>query len=277
MTDDKVAILLTTYNSSKYLKIQLDSIIAQTDVNWQLYIRDDGSSDDTLRLIDAYVANHKNITFLKDQYSNMGAMNSFMHLLSVVEAKYYMFCDHDDYWLETKIELSKNAILSLDKLHPNTPLVVHTDLCVVDDNLTVKHNSFWKYSRINPDLLTNKEFMQVFNCVTGCTMIFNAQAKAVSFPYPKNAPMHDWWVALRTIQTGIVQHLNTPTILYRQHENNEVGARDINGRYFWNKLLGIRDTLEGHRKQLSFLKSIKGHSVFKYYYYKIAYTILRNK
>jgi glycosyltransferase involved in cell wall biosynthesis len=277
MLDEKVAILLTTFNSSKYLEIQLDSIIAQTDNNWRLYIRDDGSTDQTVDIINEYVANHDNITFIRDQHQNMGAMASFMHLLSVVEAKYYMFCDHDDYWLENKIELSKNAILKLDELHPNTPIVVHTDLYIVDDNLTIKHNSFWKYSRINPNLLTNKGFLQVFNCVTGCTMIFNAKAKDVSFPYPKNAPMHDWWVALQTIQTGIVQHIDTPTILYRQHDNNEVGARNINGKYFWNKLLQIRETIGGHQKQIAFLKSIKGHSIYKYYYYKIAYTILRNK
>lgn len=277
MIDETVAILLTTYNSSKYLKIQLDSIIAQTESDWHLYVRDDGSTDDTLNIIKGYVAKHRNITFLRDEHSNMGAMAGFMHLLASVEAKYYMFCDHDDFWLKNKIEISITEMMKLDKLHPDTPIVVHTDLHVVDDNLAIKHNSFWKYSKINPNLLTNKEYMQVFNCVTGCTMLFNQEAKAVSFPYPKNAPMHDWWVALRTIQTGIIKHIDTPTILYRQHENNEVGARDINKRYFWNKLLQITETLKGHKKQIAFLKSIKGHSALKYYYYKVAYTFLRNK
>jgi len=276
MESEKVAILLTTYNSSRFLEVQLDSILAQTDPNWHLYIRDDGSPDQTVELIEAYAAKHENITFLKDDHPNMGAMASFMHLLSEVESRYYMFCDHDDYWLENKIELSKQALLRLEKLHPETPVVVHTDLIVVDKDLKVKHNSFWKYSRIDPRLLSNKAYMQVFNCVTGCPMIFNQQAKKVSFPYPENAPMHDWWVALRVIQTGIIQHLDTPTILYRQHGNNEVGARNINGKYFRDKLLQVGATLAGHKKHLAFLRSIKGHSFFKYYYYKIAYTFLRN-
>lgn len=277
MEAEKIAILLTTYNSSRYLKVQLDSIIAQTDANWHLYIRDDGSKDDTVALINTYAANHPNISFLQDEHPNMGAMASFMHLLEVVESRYYMFCDHDDYWLENKVALSRAELLRLEQLHPDTPIVVHTDLIVVDQDLKTKHQSFWKSSKINPVLLSNKAYMQVFNCVTGCTMIFNHAAKKVSFPYPENAPMHDWWVALRVIQTGIIQHLDTPTILYRQHGNNEVGARNINGKYFWNKILQVGETLNGHRQQLSFLRSIKGHSFFKYYYYKIAYTILRNR
>lgn len=274
--EERIAILLATYNSSKYLRIQLDSLLSQSDSNWQVYIRDDGSSDSTLDIINEYVANETKITFLEDEYSNMGAMASFMHLLSVVDARYYMFCDHDDVWLENKVELSRKAIEELDQQHPSTPVVVHTDLYIVDDDLTIKHDSFWKYSKINPDILTDKAFMQVFNCVTGCTMIFNQAAKQVSFPFPNNAPMHDWWVALQVVQNGIIKHINTPTILYRQHANNEVGARNINGKYFLNKLFQIKKTLNGHRKQIAFLKSINGHSALKYYYFKVIYTFLRN-
>ena len=274
--DERIAILLATYNSAKYLKIQLDSLIAQTDPNWQVYIRDDGSTDSTIEIINEYVAKDGRFTFLKDKYANLGAMPSFMQLLSSVNADYYMFCDHDDVWLDIKVALSRKAIVDLDKQHPNTPIVVHTDLYIVDDDLNIKHDSFWKYSKINPDILTNKEFMQVFNCVTGCTMIFNQPAKQVSLPFPKNAPMHDWWIALSVIQKGIIKHINTPTILYRQHANNEVGARNINGKYFMNKLLQIKETLKGQRKQIDFLQSIKGHSVLKYYYYKVVYTFLRN-
>jgi glycosyltransferase involved in cell wall biosynthesis len=274
--DERIAILLTTYNSAKYLRLQLDSLVAQTEQNWMLYIRDDGSTDETRNIIQEYVALHPRITFLQDSEKNMGAMKSVRFLLSVVKAKYYMFCDHDDYWLENKIELSKEAIKALDAEHPETPIIVHTDLYVVDDQLRVKHDSFWRYSKIKPDILANKEMMQVFNCVTGCTMIFNDRAKQISFPYPDNAPMHDWWIALKVVQSGIIHHLQTPTIYYRQHDNNEVGARDINKRYFLNKLLGVKETLAGQRKQIEFLKSINGHSFFKYYYYKAIYTIIRN-
>lgn len=273
----KLAILLATYNSEKFLEEQLNSLFNQTNKDWTLYIRDDGSNDRTLEIIKKYKERYDNIFHFEDFKRGFGAMKSFMTLLEYVNADYFMFCDHDDVWLPNKIELSLRTLEQLVAKNPELPIVVHTDLQVVDLNLQVVNKSFWKMSAIKPKLIENKSLIQVFNCVTGCTMIFNEKVKKIAFPYSASAPMHDWWIALQTLRNeGLIEHLDDKTILYRQHGNNEVGARNIKFSYFMNKIKSLKKTLKGHNQHIKFLKQINGLNAFQYYYYKFYYTILRN-
>ncbi|UUW09495.1 glycosyltransferase family 2 protein [Flavobacterium plurextorum] len=272
----KLAILLATYNSQKFLEEQLASLQNQTNKDWILYIRDDGSTDNTLNIIEINKKQYPNIVVLDDSNKGLGAMKSFFYLLENVDAEYYMFCDHDDVWLPNKIEISLANIIKAEFDHPNKPVIVHTDLKVVNGNLEVIKPSFWKMSAIKPKIIQNENLIQVFNCVTGCTMIFNKEVKGITFPYVDQAPMHDWWIALQTIKKGgVVKHLEAATILYRQHGNNEVGARNISFYYFFNKIKDLQKTLEGHSQHIKFLKKINGLNAFQYYYYKLYYTILR--
>lgn len=274
--DTKLAILLATYNSARFLEAQLDSLFQQTVRDWVLYIRDDGSIDSTLAIIAAYRKKYSNIVLLEDEKKGLGAMNSFMVLLAQVETDYYLFCDHDDVWLPNKIELTFNRLLDLEIQNPETPIIVHTDLQVVDQNLDLLHPSFWKMSAIKPHVIENKNLIQVFNCVTGCTMAFNQEVKELAFPYVTETPMHDWWLAIVTVRNkGLIEHLPVSTILYRQHGNNEVGARNTSFSYFVNKIKNLKTTMKGHLEHIAFLQKIKGLGAMQYYYYKIYYTLIR--
>jgi glycosyltransferase involved in cell wall biosynthesis len=273
----KLAILLATYNSQRFLEEQLGSLYRQTNDNWILYIRDDGSTDGTLEIINTYKNKYSNIVLFDDSKTGLGAMKSFLTLLKNVESDYYMFCDHDDVWLPNKVELSLNKIIQTESEYPERPIIVHTDLKVVDRNLELINPSFWQMSAIKPNVIENKNIIQVFNCVTGCTMIFNNNVKVVSFPYVEEAPMHDWWIALQTLKNGgVIKNIEVATILYRQHGNNEVGARNVTFDYFVNKIKGLKRTLQLHSQHINFLKKINGLNAFQYYYYKLYYTVLRN-
>jgi len=272
----KVTVLLATYNSSRFLREQLDSLFAQTFQDWTMVVRDDGSSDDTLKIIEEYSKVHANIDVLPDQEKNVGAKESFMRLLKSTASDYYFFCDHDDVWLPSKMEESLRLLLATQRNHPGKPVIIHSDLRVVNDELQTVSESFWKSSKIYPKILENKNYIQVFNCVTGCTMLFNAEVKKIAIPYPQSIPMHDWWLALITLRNGgIIRHLNEPTILYRQHGENEVGARLVNGTYFTGKIRNIKATFRGQKEVLDFLKDIKALNWVQYYYFKIRYSIQR--
>lgn len=270
---NNVVILLSTYNSSRFLKEQLDSIINQTYSNWVLIIRDDGSRDETIKIINEYKNIDSRINLYRDNLKGLGAAKSFMLLLENTDSDFYMFCDHDDFWMPTKIEKSLNLILKQDD---NLPLVVHTDLFVVDENLDLISDSFWKTVGLKPKLICNKEMIQVFNCVTGCTMLFNKKAKECSLPYNEKAPMHDWWIAIQTLKNnGKVIQINEPLIKYRQHGNNEVGAKEVNFNYFIKKIKKIRTVINDNLIKIRFLKEINGIGIYKYLFYKVYYNILR--
>lgn len=273
----KISILLATYNSSKYLRAQLDSLFAQTEKKWDLVIRDDGSSDDTIEIIHEYQAKFSNVHLIQDGDRNLGPKVSFMRLLAVTEADYYFFCDHDDVWMPTKIESSLKLMISTELEFSKSPVIVHTDLTVADQDLNIISDSFWNFSKIQPKILENKNLIQVFNCVTGCTMVCNHRVKDIAFPYPSSIPMHDWWLALNTLRYGgVIKHVPESTILYRQHMSNEVGARKVGLSYFRNKMRNIFSTLRGQKQILDFLNDIEGLNFVQYYFYKILYTIQRN-
>lgn len=271
-----VTILLATYNSSKFLREQLDSLFQQTFREWTLVIRDDGSSDETIAIIKEFQQKFPNILLLEDTDKNMGASKSFMRLLEKTDSSYYFFCDHDDIWLPNKVRDSLDLMKKTELGNMMKPVIIHSDLKVVDKNLNIISNSFWKSSGIKPNYLENKNLIQVFNCVTGCTMLFNKTVKELAFPYPASIPMHDWWLAIVTLRNnGIIRHIDQPTILYRQHGSNEVGARMINFSYFIKKIRTISNTLEGHKSIRNFLQDIKGINFLQFYAYKIFYTIIR--
>ncbi len=275
-SESLVAIVMATYNGERFLKDQIESILHQTYSNWVLYIGDDGSTDSTKAIIDQYTGKYVNIKETNCNELNIGAKRRFITLLESVKADYYMFSDQDDVWLDNKIELSLKKIKEEEAVCPKIPIVVHTDLIVVDERLNHIHESFWKRSKINPDILTSFNYLGVCNCATGCTMLFNNYAKEISLPMPDVAPMHDWWVTINSAKKGKLVSIATPTILYRQHFSNVVGARDISSMYFIKKIVHFISTIEGHKELFPFHRYIKYGSISKYYYYKILYTIKRN-
>ena len=117
MENKKVAILMSTYNGEKYLKEQIESLLAQTYGNIEIYIRDDGSKDNTIKIIKNYKEKYNNIVLKEGK--NIGFINSFFELLNLCnDADYYAYCDQDDVWMNDKIE---RAVKFLGKTDENKP------------------------------------------------------------------------------------------------------------------------------------------------------------
>jgi glycosyltransferase involved in cell wall biosynthesis len=274
-----VAILLSTYNGASYLSIQIDSILAQTYTDWTLYIRDDQSTDNTVSVIQHYIEKHPNcIKLIHDNYGNVGIKRSFELLLTAVTADYYMFCDQDDYWLPNKIAITLAKIGQVEEQFPSMPILVHTDLVVVDEKLQRIHDSFWRYSAIYPSIIDAEfGYMAVVNSVTGCTALCNQLAKDKAIPFPSSITMHDAWIALCCMAYGKVDYVSDATILYRQHSNNAVGAQ-VNNRSLLHKVEHFTQIWRANKQQFAQAKLVKQLSVFDYINYKIRYNrYIQNK
>ena len=271
----KVAILLATYNGEAYLREQMESLFNQSFKDWVLYVHDDGSNDDTINIINEYKNKYDNIEILKFA-GGCGAKESFLKMLFSVEADYFFFCDQDDVWEPYKVEKS---LSEMEKIEMNNsvdaPVVIHSDLQVVDKDLNVISPSFWDMMLIRPEKL--KTFNQLgTNClVTGCTMLINRAAKECTIYPADNAVMHDVWVVLCVAKNkGIVYGINQTLIKYRQHGNNTLGARDMRRESrLYNKILNIKDVIQKNASTYRMLKDLNYGSVFKYLYYKILYKI----
>lgn len=218
----ETAILMSTYNGQKYLAQQIQSILNQSNTSWHLYIRDDGSKDDTRSIIRKFANNDERITFINDGVvKNIGVVKSFMELLRLTKADFYMFSDQDDVWKKDKVENTLKKMLSCH--YKSSPVCVHTDLLVVDCSLEPLNNRHAapKYN------WSSFQRLLFWNCVTGCTMMINQKLKEkISFEKLDYSQiyMHDWWLALIAAEFGELRFLDRKTILYRQHGDNVEGS-----------------------------------------------------
>lgn len=221
----QVAILLATYNGEQYLEELLDSVMNQSFQDFMCYIHDDGSTDDTVSIIRMYKEKYPDrVTILEyDSYSS-SAKSNFLSMIEYVNEPYLMFCDQDDIWLRRKIEILYKAIKKCED-RKKEPIIVFSDMKVVNDNLEIINDSYMRYSGNDFKRLS---FERVFhdNAAPGCTMIMNESVykKALSYGKVSNIHMHDWWVMLIAALTGRIAFIDKPLALYRQHGENTFGA-----------------------------------------------------
>lgn len=248
-----IAICLATYNGEFYIQQQLDSILTQTCQDWILFIRDDCSSDHTATILQSYANQYPEQIIIIPNFSekSSGSKNNFAAILNWVNEhyhfSYYMFSDQDDVWLESKIEDSLKTLQKKEnQLSASTPILLHTDLQVVDQDLNLLGKSFFQYRALNPDV-TDLPHLLVQNNVTGCTMMWNqALNQLLNFEHNQIA-MHDWWITLTAACFGTIVCLKKPTILYRQHRKNVIGATRVNTpKFLIQRITGntqIKETL----------------------------------
>jgi glycosyltransferase involved in cell wall biosynthesis len=223
--ESNVDILLATYNGGMYLNQQIDSILAQNCKDFRLLIRDDSSSDNTINIIKNYISKHPDkIQLIIDSKGHLGLAQNFAALLELAQSKYIMFCDQDDVWLPDKIQLSLNTMKTAESNSPNLPLLVHSDLRVVDKDLILIADSLWHLLGIDSPACDSLNNLIVRNPVTGCTIMINCKARDISLPIPQEAPIHDWWIAMNVAKLGKIIRIPSPTILYRQHSGNVISA-----------------------------------------------------
>jgi len=224
-----VDILLATYNGEAFLAEQIESVLAQGFADWRLLVRDDGSTDESTTIVRRYVSRYPNrILLIEDQDTGLGAAGNFARLMENSRAPYAMLCDQDDVWLPHKIERMLSAIRELEaESTAELPLLVYSDLTVVDQNLEVIQPSFWRYMLIDPVSGSSVNRLLGQNIVTGCASICNRRLVELTLPIPAEALMHDWWMALVAATMGRLQCLPEATVLYRQHGKNTLGAKDF--------------------------------------------------
>jgi glycosyltransferase involved in cell wall biosynthesis len=243
ITDPTIDILLATFNGEQYLSDQINSILNQTYANWRLIIRDDGSKDRTAAIIDDFKCRYPDkITVINDDRGNLGACRNFAALLERTEADYIMFCDQDDIWLPRKIETTYRKMYEMiNRYTSRLPLLVYTDMKIVDQDTKVVADSYWKYQAFNPESGKVLNRLLVSNVIIGCTVMINKALRDLSIPFSDNTLMHDWWAGLVSVTLGKNDYLEEATVLYRQHESNVVGAtRKMNFRSVINKIKDMK-------------------------------------
>ena len=223
-----IQILLATYNSRTFLAEQLDSLLTQENsCDIEILISDGGSNDNTLEIIEDFKKRYPGkIRFLGSRPAS--ACQNFIRLISAADSELIMFCDHDDVWKKDKVRLSVEAYRKMEQQYgADMPLLIFTDSEVVDSKLKKCYSSMMRSQRLNMTRFTPGRTI-IQNYASGNTMLFNRALQKIVLPVGNNAVMHDHWTALAASFFGKVCYVDVPTIYYRQHGKNVLGAFQYN-------------------------------------------------
>lgn len=225
-----VSICMATYNGEAFIKRQLDSILPYLESKDEVIIVDDGSTDQTVQIIQDY---RDERVHLFVHQTNHGVINSFEEALGHAKNDVILLADQDDVWFEDKVENVKKCF----EEDTNVTLVYH-DAQVVDKNLKIlytswrEHRQFSDYPNVSSTILRNH--------FTGCMMAFKRELCHDVMPFPRTVEMHDQWIGLvALLQKRKIVYLAKPMMQFVRHGQNATGKK----RTRWAQLVGRLKTV----------------------------------
>lgn len=220
----QLAVILSTYNGAPYIRAQLDSILQQDTPIDRIVIRDDGSTDNTLAIIQEYQHHHPAIVLLEDTLGNVGVLRSYSLLLrhvATLAVDYCMFADQDDVWFADK---TTHLLAGINDMDNTKPALAFSDVQLVDADLNLIAPSLIAYQKLLPKKKLGLKELFFYCPALGCAMIFNRHLLSALLALWDNFPNPDKWAILVAASIGDVKYIATPTLFYRQHNNNVTGA-----------------------------------------------------
>ena len=222
----RIDVLLATHNGAEFLDALMGSLLEQSNQEFRLLVRDDASTDATAATLAAWAARWPGrIELIGGGGPRLGALWKLRRTAGPQRGR-----------LRDVLRSGRRLAPGEDRPHartddrgraqsgPDCPLLVHTDLAVVDESLRPLGDSYWRYQHLDVrrGATLNRLLMQ--NVVTGCAAMANRALVRKAAPIPPEAVLHDWWLALVASAFGRIECLDEPTIRYRQHGSNQVGA-----------------------------------------------------
>ena len=209
----KISVALAAYKGEQYIAEQLDSILCQLGENDEIIVSDDYPQGKTREIVMNYQSKDKRIRYIEGE--GKGVVKNFENALKACSGDVIFLSDQDDVWCHDKV----SSVMS--EIKNGADLVMH-DASVTDGALNIISPSCFEIHGANTSYFKNL----VKNTFVGCCMAFTKQVAEETLPFPKELPMHDWWIALAAIKKGYkAVLLNKSLILWRRHGENVTGGK----------------------------------------------------
>lgn len=217
--DPLVSVVLASCNGEKYIAAQIDSILSQSYAPLEVIVCDDASTDGTVSIVEAYRQKYPQISLHRNR-ERLGFVRNFEKGIALAKGEYIALSDQDDIWESDKISIQMQAMLAEEKRAPEKPVMIHSDLSVIDAEGNMKHDSYFRLKRYR--LKKGKDLGHIAgpSGVMGNTILFNKILKEKILPFPVCLAFHDQWIALVNEVSGIRVTLDAPLVRYRIHQEN---------------------------------------------------------
>lgn len=239
----KLVVLMSTYNGERYIREQLNSLLSQTLRPSKVLIRDDGSKDDTMAVLEEYASENAFIDYFNGP--NLGPAKSFWELIKTAEnADYYALCDQDDVWFDDKLKV---AVEMLEK-EEDIPLLYCSKYTLTDKDLNpINSNvsSLYNFSDFAHSL--------IYHTAPGCTFVFNRKAREKILQYDVNKEycvIHDAIIHKVVAMFGKMVLDQESHMYYRQHGDNEIGMNANEIKTFFGRVSRfLNGKIKGYRSK----------------------------
>ena len=235
-TEVDIEVVMAVYNGINYLEQQILSIYQQTLRPKKLLVRDDCSSDGSLELLKSLSRKWPGWIEIMDSNERVGAAANFGKLLRNSRSPYVALADQDDLWDANKLEVCYQLCRRLEmKIGIDVPVLIHSDLRIIDDIGRHLSDSFFEYQGFDP-YRTDVDELLIQNIVTGCSSLVNRSLLNRALPLPDHPVMHDLWLALVASEFGSIGFIPQPLLSYRQHRTNVIGASGLGLSYLLKRV-----------------------------------------
>lgn len=257
MPDPSISVAIATYNGAKYLEEQLNSILSQTLIPSEIVVTDDGSTDGTKDILERY--QKSGLIRYSVNADTLGYIANFKRAVSMCKkGNHVALSDQDDVWLPGKLQAAADVLKSIED--QNRPLMVYSDLILVDPSLNVLNSSF--RNELGQDSYEHcLETVLFGGFVNGCTMLMNPAMVTLFDTIPSNADVpHDSWISLIAHTFGVVREVPEALILYRKHSENATGLESHRKKGRWGRLK--EETMRSFRNNDLFEREIRIAQLF---------------
>lgn len=227
----KVSVAMATYNGEKYIKEQIKSILNCLEKNDELVISDDGSSDETLNIINSF--EDERIILINGPQK--GIKQNFANAIENTSGEVIFLSDQDDIWEKDKVK----KVLGCFENNNQITLVIHNAKIVNDKLEIIKPYSTFEWRKSKTGILKNI----LKNSYIGCCMAFKKDMKKNILPIPNNIYMHDQWIGIVSEIYGKNIFINDELIRYRRHENNSSEMKHASLKKMLNNRINITHEL----------------------------------
>lgn len=209
-----VSVALSTYNGSRYLSEQLDSVLSQSYINIELVILDDNSIDETSELLKSYESRYPNVRLFFSDINN-GVLRSFEKVISYCKGHYILLCDQDDIWAHNKIEILLQNIGDFS--------LIYSDGLMIDSNGKLIHNKIRNIHLFGLDNATRdlNKYLLFNSFILGCSMMFSRNLLAINKTrFIQSSRNHDWFVSFLAANDKGIKFCSDNLFSYRIHDSN---------------------------------------------------------